>query len=165
MDVDRQETKDCINGLKRIDPELAYLAVLTAEGLKPLSRWEKPLDASDLNLLGELGLLTKQITRTVKTGRRIIETVFGRSAAPLDFYEKRFADKPVDKSADTLRLEGYLFGYPPCCIEQHIRHPYAPNNLPPKDQRILFHWACKNCNITPALLPAYKRIFDSLNRI
>lgn len=37
--------------LKTLDFELAYLALLTREGLKPLSRWEKPLDPSGLDAL------------------------------------------------------------------------------------------------------------------
>jgi len=161
-----------ILALKEIDFELVYLAILTCEGIKPLSRWEKPLDDRGLGLLQQLGLpptetfgglLTKQITRTVKTGVQVIETIFSRSPGYIQLYEQRFANISVDKSAETQRFEGFLFGYPPCCIDQYIRQPYAPNNLPPDDQKILFHWACKDCKITPSLLPAYKSVYNRLD--
>lgn len=160
MDFDSAEVKRCIWALKEIDFELAYLALLTSEGIKPLSRWEKPLDNHGLGLLQQLGLLTKQIRRRVLTGKQVIETIFSRSPGYIQLYEQRFANSPIDKSAETQRLEGFLFGYPACCVEQYMRRPYAPNNLPPEDQKILFHWACKGCKITPLLLPAYKRLHN-----
>jgi len=163
LDSESPQVRSCIRALKDIDFELAYLALLTCQGLKPLSRWEKPLDDHGLGLLQQAGLLTKQITRTVKTGKEVVETIFSRAPAYIELYERRFADTPIDKSAETLRFEGFLFGYPPCCIEQYIRRPYTPNNIPSEDQKILFHWACKNCKITPTLLPAYKTIHDLLN--
>jgi hypothetical protein len=158
LDFNLPEVKRVILALKEIDFELAYLVLLTFEGIKPLSRWEKPLDNSSLVLLQQLGLLTKQITRTVKIGKEVIETIFSRTPAYIQLYEERFGNTPIDKSAQTQQFEGYLFGYPPCCMEQYIRQPYAPNNLPPEDQKILFHWACNDCKITPVLLPIYKRL-------
>jgi hypothetical protein len=163
LDFDPQELKQHIKALKEIDFELAYLILLTREGLKPLSRWEKPLDDHELRLLHRMGLLTSQIRRTVKTGKVILETVFSTSAGYIQLYEKRFADTPIDKSAQTQRLEGFLFGFPPCCVDEYIRHPYAKNNLNPEEQKILFHWACKDCKITPLLLPAYKSTYNLLN--
>ncbi len=163
MDFDSADLKSCIRTLREIDFELAYLALLTCEGLKPLSRWEKPLDDQQLRLLQQLGLLTKQIRRTVKTGKEVVETIFSRLPAYIQLYERRFANTPIDKSAETQRFEGFLFGYPACCVDQYIRKPYTPNNIPPEEQKMLFHWACKDCKITPVLLPAYKRLHDFLN--
>lgn len=162
LDFDSQEFNQCVKELKEIDFELAYLALLTREGIKPLSRWEKPLDDSGLGLLNRLGLLTKQIRRTVKTGKEITETIFSASAGYIRLYEKRFGDRPIDKSAATVRFEGFLFGYPPCCVDEYIRHPYAKNALAPEQQKILFHWGCKDCQITSILLPAYQKIHDYL---
>lgn len=158
MDFDSQELKQCIKALKEIDFELAYLALLTCEGLKPLSRWEKPLDDHGLRLLQQMGLLTKQIQRTVKTGKVVSETIFSVSAGYIQLYEKRFGGTPIDKSAATVRFEGFLFGFPPCCVDEYLRHPYIKNALAPEQQKILFHWACKDCKITPILLPGYRRI-------
>jgi len=163
LDFDSQEIKQHVKALKEIDFELAYLALITCEGLKPLSRWEKPLDDDGLELLHQIGLLTKQIRRTVKTGKVILETIFSTSAGYIQLYEKRFAGTPIDKSAQTQRLEGFLFGFPPCCVDEYIRHPYAKNDLNPEEQKILFHWACRDCKITPLLLPAYKSAYDLLN--
>jgi hypothetical protein len=153
-----------LRALKEIDFELAYLAVLTREGLKPLSRWEKDLAEGDLELLQRISLLTRQVRRTVKTGREVIETIFSRAPAYIQLYEQAFGNAPIDKSAGTQQFEGFLFGYPPCCVNRYIRKPYAPNNLTQQQQKILFHWACRDCKITASLLPAYKRIYGSLDR-
>jgi hypothetical protein len=150
--------------LKEIDLELAYLAALTREGLKPLSRWEKSLTDDDFELLQRTDLITRQVRRTVKTGKEIIETIFSRTPAYILLYERTFGNAPIDKSPRTQRFEGFLFGYPPCCVNNYIRKPYAPNNLTDREQKILFHWACRDCKITHALLPAYKNIYDSLDR-
>ncbi len=163
MDIDLPKIKICVKQLKEIDFELAYLVLLTREGLKPLSRWEKPLDDHGVGLLQQVGLLTKQIQRTVKTGKIVIETIFSVSAGYIQLYEKQFDSTPIDKSAATVRFEGFLFGYPPCCIDEYIRHPYTNNSLVSEQQKLLFHWACKDCKITPILLPAYKSIHDCLN--
>ena len=162
---DSSQYQVCLKALKQIDSELAYLALLTCEGLKPLSRWEKPLGENGLELLHRMNLLTSQIRRTVKASDDVAETIFSRMPAYMDLYEKGFGDTPIDKSARTQRLEGFLFGYPPCCVDQYIQEPYAPNNLAKKDQEILFHWACKNCAVTPVLFPAYRSIHDWLEHL
>lgn len=164
MDFNSSKVRKCTRSLKEIDLELAYLALLTCEGLKPLSRWEKALDEGVLELLQQMGLLTQQIRRTVKTGKVVSETIFSITAGYIQLYEKRFAGKPIDKSAGTVRFEGFLFGFPPCCVDEYIRHPYIKNDLPPEHQKILFHWACKDCNITESLLPGYLRIHDYVEK-
>jgi hypothetical protein len=155
---DSSEFQDCLWALKQIDFELAYLALLTSKGIKPLSRWEKPLDDNRLGLLRRMDLLTRQVRRMVKTGGTVMETIFSRTPAYIQLYERSFGENPIDKSARTQRIEGFLFGYPACCIEQYIRKPYTPNNLADLDQKILFHWACRDCEVTPVLLDAYKSI-------
>jgi hypothetical protein len=160
---DSPEFQRAVRALKEIDFELAYLAVLTREGLKPLSRWEKKLSKKNLELLQQTGLLTKQVRRKVKRGKDVIETIFSRAPVYIQLYEQAFGNTPIDKSVRTQLFEGFLFGYPSCCISQYIRKPYAPNNLSKQQQKILFHWACRDCKITPSLLPAYKSIHDLLD--
>ena len=157
--------ENSLSALKQIDFELAYLALLTHKGLKPLSRWEKPLEDKELQLLQEMDLLTKRILRTIKSGNKIYENIFSRSPAYIDLYAKRFENKSIDKSPEAQQFEGFLFGYPPCCIEQYIFKPYAVNNLDEKEQKILFHWACNNCKITPLLLNSYNQIFNLLENL
>lgn len=164
LNPDSPEFQRSLRALKEIDLELAYLAVLTREGLKPLSRWEKSLTDDDLELLQRIGLPTRQVRRTVKTGKEIVETIFSRTPAYIQLYEQTFGDTPIDKSPQTQRFEGFLFGYPPCCVNHYIRKPYAPNNLTEQEQKILFHWACRDCKVTPSLLPAYKNAHDLLER-
>jgi hypothetical protein len=164
LDFDPQELKRCARALKQIDFEVAYLALLTREGLKPLSRWEKPLDDYGLGFLQQMGLLMKQIRRTVKTGKLVVETIFSVSAGYIQLYENRFGNTPIDKTAATIRFKSFLFGFPPCCIDEYIRHRYAQNAFEPDQQKILFHWACKNCEITPILLPYYQDIYNFLKK-
>ena len=159
------EIQSSLRELKQIDMELAYLALLTAEGLKPLSRWEKPLSNKGEELLGRLDLLVRKVRRHVKNGPDVIETIFSQSGHWIDLYEKRFGDKPVDKLPETQRFEGFVFGYPACCVEQYIRKPYSPNNFKPGQQKLLFHWACQNCTITRELLSAYEGIYIVLENI
>jgi len=161
---DSSELQEHLSSLKKIDFELAYLAMLTREGIKPLSRWEKPLADEGLELLQRTGLLTKQVRRTVKSGNEVIETIFSRTPAYLQLYVQAFGNTPIDKSAPTQRLEGFLFGYPPCCVNRYISKPYAANNLAEQEQEVLFHWACRDCKVTPLLLPAYKSVHDLLDR-
>lgn len=146
--------------LKTVDLELAYLAILTREGLKPLSRWEKPLTGTELDVLNHLGLQTRSIRRRIRTGNGFIETIFAKTAPYLEIYAEYFDGLPVDKSAETVRIEGFLFGYPPCCVAQYIRHPYAPNEFPTHKREILFHWSCKGCIITPLLMPRYEKLYQ-----
>lgn len=149
-----------IQHLRTIDFELAYLALLTREGVKPISRWEKALDEPALEALREAGLLTRQVHRRVRTGQAFTETIFGRTSPYLEVYAQHFEDLPVDKSAETVRVEGFLFGYPPCCVAQYIKHPYAPHEFPVQKQEILFHWTCEGCILTPLLMPLYERIYQ-----
>jgi len=165
LEIESRQWRRCFTALKQIDPELAYLAALTVQGIKPLSRWEKPLAGDALNQFEGLGLTVEQIRRTVKTGKEVIETVFSRVPGQIQLYKQRFDNTAIDKSPATQRFEGYLFGYPPCCIEEYIRRPYVPNNLSDEEQKILFHWACKDCAITLTLLPAYKSIYDALSKL
>lgn len=147
-----------IRALKAVDFELAYLALLTCEGIKPLSRWEKPTDERTLIALRAMGLFAERIRRKVRSGKAFDETIFSRTCMPLEIYAEHFRDRAVDKSAETVRVEGFLFGYPPCCVSQYVRQPYAPHEFPMQQQEILFHWSCRGCVITPSLIPHYERI-------
>ena len=164
-EIEISEIRNSIEALKKIDFELAYLALLTREGLKPLSRWEKQLDDKEIQFLEEMNLHTKRISRAVKTGDKVYEIIFSRSQSYIDLYAERFENKPVDKSPETQRFEGFLFGFPPCCIEYYIQKPYAKNNMDEKDRNILFHWACYECKITPFLLNSYRKISNLLEKL
>ncbi len=155
---------DALRHLKSIDFELAYLALLTREGVKPISRWEKPLTPADVEALVRLGLQSQGVQRKVRSGKRFTETIFGRTRPYIDVYAAHFEGQAVDKSAETVRIEGFLFGYPPCCVAQYIRHPYAPHAFPTHKQEILFHWTCQGCVITPVLAPQYERVHRFLQK-
>ena len=95
-----QDTSDNISdfkkylaALKEFDFELAYLALLTREGLKPLSRWEKSLEDETLQLLREMNLQAKRITRTTQNGSEVNENIFSMSPAYIELYVKRFENQ------------------------------------------------------------------------
>ena len=160
MDRTTAQVRQLVQNLKLVDEQLAYLAVLTREGIKPLSRWEKPLEEESRGWLEELNLQVREVPRTVKTGKVITETIFGTTPGYLQIYIRCFDGRPVDKSAQTQRIEGFLFGFPGCCVDRFIRQGYAENGLVREDQGILFHWACRDCSVTPILVPVYREIHE-----
>ncbi len=145
--------------VRNLEFELAYLALLTRKNIKPLSRWEKPFESATEDALHELGLKTSVVERSVQTGRRVRELLFSTSQASLEAYGSQFGGLPVRHDPETVRLEGRLFGYPQCCVKSFALRGYARNGLRRRDQRILFHWACPGCVVTPRLLPEYREIY------
>lgn len=150
--------------VKGISLELVYLGMLTREGMKPLSRWEERFGRREVKILKKLGLETEIVERRLATQKKVDELIFSRDRKYLHIYAQNFRDKPLKKTPETMRLEGRLFGYPECCVEQFISEGYRPNGLDPEDQQILFHWACRDCKLTPLLLPDYHRIHQEAIR-
>jgi hypothetical protein len=144
--------------LRGLEFELVYLGLLTRAGLKPLSRWERAADGEADDWLAGLGLCAARVQRSVRSGRCVEELVFSRSPRCVEAYRDRYDGAPVDRTAATVRFEGRLFGYPSCCVESFAAHGYVRNGLRRADQKILFHWACPTCRVTPVLLPLYRDI-------
>ncbi len=151
--------------LTRLDFQLAYLVLLTRHGLKPLSRWEGRLSQEQHDIIRSGGLALDTASRRSRIGRKVVETVFARISGYTDLYRKRFDGTRLKETPDMVRLEGRLFGYPSCCVETFIRHPYAPNGLDPSDQEILFHWACPGCQTTPRLMREYRRVYTECRQL
>lgn len=139
--------------------EFYYLTELTLQKLKPLSRWEKPLDEKYQRWLKYKGLCIEIIPRKTILGKTVHETVFSTSSRYVDFYKGKFYNLHLKKTVLNQKLEGFLFGYPSCCVNQFIKHPYSHNHLTKDQQSTLFHWACPNCKVTPELIPYYKSIY------
>jgi hypothetical protein len=150
------------NKIKYDDFEFFYLVELTRQKIKPLSRWEKPVDKSILHWLQRQGLYVECVPRKTLSGKRIFETVFSISRRYTDLYQHKFYNAPLNKNPHIQSLEGFLFGYPSCCVQQFIHRPYQPNLLSREQQSILFHWACPNCRVTPELIPYYQSIYDRI---
>ena len=145
--------------LRQLDFDLAYLAMLTKERIKPMSRWEKPVDINTHRILKRYGLRTAVVTRRLMDGTPVYETIFSTKQRYIDYYMRRFDNKPIANSKDDSIIEGLLFGYPNCCVKNFVTNGYTPNPYIGKEQRILFHWVCPNCKVTPTLIPYYKRIY------
>jgi hypothetical protein len=150
--------------LKTLGFDLAYLTLLTKAGVKPLSRWEKDFTPQTEELLRTRGMKTRVVRRSVRSGKQVRELLFSRSNHCLDLYASHFDGTPIDRNPTTMRIEGLLFGYPSCCVERFVRNGYVRNSLPKKDQRILFHWACPRCPVTPLLLPYYRQAYRECRR-
>ena len=151
--------------LQRLGFDLSYLALLTESGLKRLSRWEGRLSPDQEEVLKRFGLGVTRVERRLRFGRKTEEVVFSTRKYHRDFYRERFHSRRIKESPGNMRLKGFLFGYPSCCVESFIRDRYAKNGLLPRDQRILFHWACPGCKATPALLREYRDIHDECLRL
>ena len=145
------------------DFEFYYLAELTRQKIKPLSRWEKELPEKACHWLKHNGFSVEKIPRKTLSGKDVVETIFSKSANYLDFYQRRFSHTLINKRAENQRLEGFLFGYPSCCVEKFIHHPYFANNLSRAEQSLLFHWACTDCRSTNDLIPYYQKVFNDVS--
>ena len=144
--------------IPREDFELFYLTELTRRNFKPLSRWEKSLDSSFIEWSKKQNLIVESIPRYTLLGRKIHETVFSTSSRYVDYYRKSFSGKQLNQSPHTQKVEGFLFGYPSCCVNAFLEKPYQKNGLRIPEQRYLFHWACPNCRVTRSLLADYRSV-------
>jgi hypothetical protein len=145
--------------LKQFEFDLSYLIMLTSEGLKPSSRWEKAVPQGLEQAIEEQSLQTAYVRRKLQNGNTTTELIFSPSETYPELYLRRFDNTLIDKSIETQRFEGFLFGFPPCCVESFAAAGYQTNEIDAEDQRLLFHWACPHCQISPLLVPEYRRIY------
>lgn len=150
---------------KRLGFELSYLALLTKENVKPLSRWEDGISHAKIKALQKLGLTTRIVKRKLLNGGVTHELIFGQSSRYLDFYSDRFDSSFIKRDYATIITEGLLFGYPGCCTRSFAENGYTGNHHKENGQEILFHWVCPGCEITPSLLPYYQKIYDECKSI
>jgi hypothetical protein len=153
------------NQLRNLGFDLAYLAVLTKHNVKRLSRWEGKLPSDRVAILQEMGLEVAHVKRRLRFGRKADEVVFSPKKYYSDFYKARFDRTRLRETPENMRLKGFLFGYPSCCVEAFIREGYSKNGLLPRDQEILLHWACPGCRVTPHLLREYRGIHDECLKV
>jgi len=144
--------------LKRLGFDIAYLAVLTRERVKPLSRWEGRFSRRQVRALRHLGLRTDTVERPLLNGGTTNELIFSSSSRYLDLYRRKYHRRPIAKDRQTVTTEGFLFGYPACCVHNFAENGYARNEFQGRGQEILFHWACPGCRATPELLPHYRDV-------
>ena len=87
------------------DFEFYYLVELTKQKIKPLSRWEKPLNQNLIKWIQKQGLYVDTIPRKTILNREIIETIFSTSSHYLDFYHRRFYNTLLQKYVTSQQLE------------------------------------------------------------
>jgi len=150
---------------KRLGFDLSYLTLLTKRDIKPLSRWEGGISHKKVSALQYLGLKTGVVERKLLNGSTTDELIFSKSSNYLDFYTNRFDKKPIKKDYETKITEGFLFGYPGCCVRNFAENGYTENEYAGNGQEILFHWVCPDCRITPSLLPYYERVHNECRDI
>jgi len=145
--------------------QLLYLALLTSRKVKPLSRWEKPIGYREKHLLEKFDLVAEPVTRFCENGKKIEEFIFSRSSRYLATYTRYFDQKSLIITPAQRKIEGFLFGYPSCCVENFIHNGYTRNIYIDKEQKLLFHWICPDCRISPSLFPIYRSIFDECSEL
>ncbi|MBL7074563.1 T9SS type A sorting domain-containing protein [candidate division KSB1 bacterium] len=150
---------------KKLGFDLGYLALLTKEDVKPLSRWEGGFSHKKIKALQCLGLKTGVVERRLLNGGNTSELIFSKSSNYLDFYTNRFDKMPIKKDYETKITEGFLFGYPGCCARNFAENGYTENKYAGNGQEILFHWVCQDCRITPSLLPYYEKVHNECKEI
>ncbi|HMA62824.1 MAG TPA: hypothetical protein VKP78_09270, partial [bacterium] len=153
------------NYYQKLDKEFIYLAHLTEKKVKPLSRWETDFNAQNIDLLQNLGLKTRVVTRYLQNSRETKELIFSKNNKYIDIYENHFNNQPIKNNYKEKLLEGKLFGYPSCCIKNFIENGYKENGFEGRGQELLFYWACPGCKVTPQIIPLYREIYESLEKI
>ena len=121
------------------DEELCYLAALTVAGLKPLSRWEMPLDQERVSTLERSGLQVSTLTRSTAWGRLIMHTIFSHDRSLVQRHTAAFDGRVLSSASSTVHREGIDFGYPSCCVEAFIEFGYQRNGFSSQEQGLLFH--------------------------
>jgi len=158
---------------ERLAEDAVYLGVLTARGVKPLSRLEYPVAPRVLELLGGMGLIMADVTRIAGEGpgsvagvpSQVIHLILSRDAGLIDRYGADFDGQPLcGETAAVVRVEARYFGYPACCAEAYIRSPHAENGLAAEDQALLFHRACPGCAATLQMIPLYRAALAEVQR-
>ena len=150
----------------RLERDALYLGLLTAREVKPLSRLEYSISNNLYRILVEMGLKLARLTRRAQNGATVPHLVMSLDRRRIADYLAEFDGAViVGNSPAVIRAEARHFGYPACCAESFSRRGYAPNDLEPADQRILFHHACAGCTETPPLLPAYRAACEESERL
>jgi len=150
---------------QELQEDALYLGLLTARGVKPLSRLEYPVEPEVLDVLEGLGLLVASLTRIARNGARVTHLILGTDLDLIEQYKADFDGTVLGETPDVIRLEARYFGFPACCAEAFIQDPRAPNDLPPQEQALLFHRACPGCQETPRLVPLYRSALEKARRI
>jgi hypothetical protein len=140
----------------RLAADAIYLGILTARGVKPLSRLEYDAGSDILDCLRTMGLHVTAVTRVARSGAQVRHTIFSRELQLVQCYRTDFDGRLLrGETRAVIRREAHYFGYPACCAEAYSCAPHAPNDLTAEEQSLLFHHACPGCRVTPALIPHY----------
>jgi hypothetical protein len=149
----------------RLEEDAVFLGVLTARGLKPLSRLEAPAPPAVRRLLEGMGLTVAAVTRLAQNGTRLTHWILATDPRLLARYRAEFDGTVLDEGREAIRSEAAYFGYPACCAAAYAPWGTAANGLAAEDQSLLFHRACPGCTVTPRLVPHYRQALDHACRL
>jgi len=142
---------------RRLRLDALYLAVLTARGLKPLSRVEYEVADDIRQVWRKLDLHIASCTQFAANGMPVHHWLLASDSHIAKAYRGLFDGSSLDHHTPDLgRAEARYYGYPVCCIEAYIANPHMPSGLSPGEQALLFHRACVGCVASPRLVPAYR---------
>jgi hypothetical protein len=146
--------------------EAVYLGLLTARGIKPLSRLEYAVEGDVLDVLKELGLTVAPVRRMAQNGDSVQHLVFSKQQDLIDAYLDEFDGTVLTgETPPVVRSEARYFGYPACCAEAYIRGQKWGGGLTQEDQSLLFHLPCPGCKETRLLLPRYRTALADAMRL
>lgn len=138
--------------LAKLDRRMAALAVLTAEGIKPVSRIDS-FDGPE-KVVGEL-LENMGLKVEIKTEGCKSEILFGSNRG-LEAYHGAIGLKGSERVYKT----GLAFGYPDCCSKYFSEFLAGIRQEKPPKLKPLEHFSCPDCRFSPSLQKKYQETYD-----
>ncbi|MBR9680775.1 MAG: hypothetical protein GOU98_03035 [Candidatus Altiarchaeota archaeon] len=138
--------------LAKLDIKMAVLALLTAEGVKPMSRvdsFEGPEKVVS-KIIEKLGLTVEIKTEGCKS-----EILFGSGRGLA-----KYKDALKLKGGEKVYEMGLAFGYPKCCSKYFSEFLTGLKNEKPDKLKPLEHFSCPNCRLSPSLQKKYQEAYD-----
>jgi len=138
--------------LAKLDRKMAVLAVLTAEGIKPVSRidsFEGPEKVVE-ELLEKMGLKVEIKTEGCKS-----EILFGKSKGLKNYHEAMKL-----KGSERVYKTGLAFGYPNCCSKYFSKFLAGIRQEKPPKLKPLEHFSCPDCRFSHSLQKKYQETYD-----
>ncbi|MBR9689524.1 MAG: hypothetical protein GOV01_01330 [Candidatus Altiarchaeota archaeon] len=138
--------------LAKFDKKLAMLALVTAEGIKPVSKIDSFDGPEEIvqHLLEDMGLCVE----IKKQGCRS-DILFGKASSIRKYHEANEL-----RGKERVYALGIAFGYPDCCSKYFSEFLLGEKDEKPEKLSPLEHFSCPNCKVSPSLRKKYQETMD-----